>query len=75
MSGSFRPLQAIRIAQWGGDDRRTCIKETRGMARRERPMIVETSRAEKVRGMSVVYANIVDTCPKICAFHPVELRR
>ena len=36
--------------------------------------VVEQSRASKVGGMSVTYANIKDTCPTTCAFYPLALR-
>ncbi len=36
--------------------------------------IVENSRASKVGGMSVTYANIKATCPTTCAFYPLALR-
>ena len=36
--------------------------------------VVEQSRASKVGGMSVTYANIKDTCPTTCAFYPLSLR-
>jgi len=36
--------------------------------------IVEQSRASKVGGMSVTYANIKATCPTTCAFYPLSLR-
>jgi len=36
--------------------------------------VVEQSRASKVGGMSVTYANIQDTCPTTCAFYPLALR-
>ena len=36
--------------------------------------VVEQSRASKVRGMSVTYANIKTTCPTTCAFYPLALR-
>jgi len=37
--------------------------------------VVEQSRASKVGGMSVTYANIQDTCPTTCAFYPLSLRK
>ena len=37
--------------------------------------VVEQSRASKVGGMSVTYANIKDTCPTTCAFYPLSLRK
>ena len=37
--------------------------------------VVEQSRASKVRGMSVTYANIKTTCPTTCAFYPLALRK
>jgi len=36
--------------------------------------VVEESRASKVGGMSVTYANIKATCPTTCAFYPLALR-
>ena len=37
--------------------------------------VVEQSRASKVGGMSVTYANIQDTCPTTCSFYPLALRK
>jgi len=37
--------------------------------------VVEQSRASKVGGMSVTYANIKDTCPTTCAFYALSLRK
>ena len=37
--------------------------------------VVEQSRASKVGGMSVTYANIQTTCPRTCSFYPLALRK